>query len=84
MAIALMTRGKVKAEQGEEAALKQQEKAVVKQRQAAWAEQIRWLLNPHLRGEKLKITHPARPMVGLPDSLIEEIEILYGRKVAQA
>ncbi len=39
-----------------------------------------WLLNKKLRGVQLAINHPPRPMVGLPKSLIQEIEGLYGKR----
>jgi phage gpG-like protein len=42
---------------------------------------LRWLLNPKLRGQKLTISHPARPFVGLPDDIREEIKERYGVRV---
>jgi phage gpG-like protein len=49
----------------------------------AGADKLRWLLNPHLRGTRLTIEHPARPIVGLPRQLVADIESLYGRRIAE-
>ncbi len=38
------------------------------------AGRLRWLLSPLLRGQSLTVKHPARPIVGLPKSLVAEIE----------
>ena len=48
------------------------------------ATSLGWLLNPHLRGTKRTIKHPARPIVGLPQTLVAEIETMLGVKVRAA
>lgn len=51
---------------------------------AAQADQttaLGWLLNKKLRGERLTIQHPARPLVGLPKDIREEIAARYGARV---
>lgn len=48
------------------------------------AGRLRWLLSPSLRGQTLTVKHPARPIVGLPKSLIAEIEKEVGVVVRSA
>lgn len=54
-----------------------------KTRIADATQSLGWLLNRGLRGSRLRVRHPARPMVGLPKSLVREIELIYGRKVGR-
>lgn len=42
------------------------------------ADRLRWLLSPSLRGQRIDIEHPARPMVGLPATLVEDVERYVG------
>lgn len=57
--------------------------AVKARQKAAMAEKLRWLLNPHLVGQRLTVRHPARPIIGLPPGLVDEIETIYGRSVGR-
>lgn len=50
----------------------------------ARVESLRWLLNKALTGRRLKVQHPARPMVGVPPELIKEVEQLYGISIRKA
>lgn len=42
------------------------------------ANKLQWLLNPQLQGQALTVRHPPRPIVGLPDELVREVESLFG------
>lgn len=42
------------------------------------ANKLQWLLNPSLQGQALTVKHPPRPIVGLPDDLVREVESLFG------
>lgn len=72
------------AKRGPEAQARSQKSADRAQRQADLSRRLGWLLNQNLRGQKLKVKHPPRPMVGLPDSLIGEIQAIYGLRVRRA
>lgn len=54
------------------------------QRAADGAQKIRWLLSARYTGQRLTVKHPARPMVGVPKTLVEKIEVLVGVKVRAA
>jgi hypothetical protein len=54
-----------------------------KRRIAEQTSKLGWLLNRGLRGQSLTVRHPPRPMVGMPDSLVEEIEEIYGKRVVR-
>lgn len=57
-----------------------------KQNQARAAEalqKVRWLLNPHLRGQRIRHRIHARPFIGLPGTLVQEIERTIGVSVRQ-
>lgn len=47
----------------------------------ARTQQLGWLLNKGLTGRRLTVHHPARPMVGVPAELVQEVEKLYGISV---
>jgi len=49
--------------------------------QGSGAEAIRWLLNPHLVGQRFKIKHPARPIVKVDDQVRGEVERLLGARI---
>ena len=68
---------------GKEKTPEAQSKATDKLNRAedAMAPSLRRLLNKNLRGEKLTIRHPVRPLVGLPDDIVNEIEVRYGARV---
>lgn len=53
-------------------------------RAADGADRIRWLLSSKYTGQRITISHPARPMVGVPRTLVEKIEVLVGVKVRAA
>lgn len=46
-------------------------------------ESVRWLLNPHLRGQRIRHRIHARPFIGLPGTLVQEIERTIGVSVRQ-
>ena len=50
---------------------------------AAGLEKVRWLLNPHLRGQRIRHRIHARPFIGLPGTLVQEIERTIGVSVRQ-
>lgn len=52
-------------------------------RAAAGLEKVRWLLNPHLRGQRIRHRIHARPFIGLPGTLVQEIERTIGVSVRQ-
>lgn len=52
-------------------------------RTAAGLEKVRWLLNPHLRGQRIRHRIHARPFIGLPGTLVQEIERTIGVSVRQ-
>lgn len=52
-------------------------------RAAAGLASLRWLLNPRLRGSRIPIKIQARPFIGLPGTLVEEIERTIGVSVRQ-
>lgn len=60
------------------------EKKAAAGKRATLALQLQWLLHPNLTDEKKKITHPARPLVGVPEQLAADIEGLYGVAVGNA
>lgn len=51
--------------------------------QGSMAEKLTWLLNKKFTDDQLTIKHPARPIVGLPDDLVRDIEQRYGHKIGQ-
>lgn len=53
-------------------------------KRAGMAEALKWLLNPNLRGERLTVKHPARPMIGLPKTLVDDVKAIYGDAVEAA
>lgn len=42
---------------------------------------LQWLLDPVLKGQRIEITHPERPIVGFADDLKERAEALLGIEV---
>lgn len=51
------------------------------QQRGSVALRLQWLLNPSLRGQRLTVRHPPRPIVGFPPDLVREIEREVGVKV---
>jgi len=54
------------------------------QKKANMAAELSWLLNPNLTGETLTVTHPARPIVGVPKTLVADVQTIYGGLVESA
>lgn len=53
-------------------------------KRASMASTLGWLLNPGLRGQHLTVTHPARPIVGVPKTLVADVQTIYGGLVESA
>lgn len=68
----------------EEMTSREAAKVASSRQMAHGANSLRWLLNPHLTGKRKEIKHPARPIVGIPPTLVQRIEALYGAKVKAA
>jgi hypothetical protein len=53
------------------------------QRVNSMAEKLTRLLNKGYTGTRLKVLHPARPMVGVPKTLSDRIERMVGVRIRQ-
>ncbi len=51
------------------------------QAKADRASELGWLLNKKFRNTRLEINHPARPIVGIPAMLVNDIERIIGVKI---
>ena len=44
-------------------------------------QQLAWMMNEKFTDQTLKIQHPARPIVGLPPQLVEDVQEILGVKI---